>query len=49
MSLRLTKLGGEKRLDQIPRDGWSHSPAAHAKNVHVIVLDTLPSREMVVN
>ena len=49
MSLCLTKLGGEKRLDQIPGHGWSHSPAAHAENIHVIVLDTLPCRKMVVN
>jgi hypothetical protein len=49
MSLRFTKLGGEKSLDQIPGYGWSHSPAAHAKNIHVIVLDTLPRRKMVVN
>ena len=34
MSLRLTKLGGEKRLDQIPGDGWSYSPATHTQNSH---------------
>jgi hypothetical protein len=49
MSRRLTKLGGEKRLDQVPRHGWSHGPAAHAKNIHMIVLDTLSCRKMVVN
>jgi hypothetical protein len=49
MSLRLTKVGGEKRLDQIPGDGWSYGPAAHAKNIHVIVFDTLACRKMVVN
>ena len=41
MSLLLTKLGFEKRLDQVPGDGWSHSPAAHTKNIHVIVLHPL--------
>src|SRR5437764_9233267 len=49
MSLRLAELSGEKRLDQVPGDGWSHGPAAHAKDVHVIVLDTLPGREVVVD
>ena len=49
MSRRLAKLSGEKRLDQVPRDGWSHSPDAHANNIHVIVFDTLPRRKMVVN
>ena len=49
MSRRLTKLGGEKRLDEIPGDGWSYCPATHAKNIHVIVLDTLPCRKVIVN
>ena len=49
MSLPLTKLGCEKRLDQIPRDGWSYGPTAHAKNIYVIVLDTLPGRKVIVN
>jgi hypothetical protein len=45
----LTKLGCEKGLNQIPRDRWSYGPAAHAKNVHVIVLDTLSGREVIVD
>jgi hypothetical protein len=45
----LTKFGCEKRLNEIPGDGWSDSPAAHTKNVHVIVLDALPCGKMVVN
>jgi hypothetical protein len=49
MSRRLTKLGREKRLNEIPGDGWSDSPAAHTKHVHVIVLYALPCRKMVVN
>ena len=49
MSRGLTKFGCQKRLNEIPGDGWSYSPATHTKNVHVIVLDTLPSGKMVVN
>jgi hypothetical protein len=49
MSWGLTKLSLEKRLNEIPGDGWSYGPATHTKNVHVIVLDTLPCRKMVVN
>jgi hypothetical protein len=49
MSLRLTKLGCQKCLNEIPGDCWSDSPAAHTKNVHVIVLDALPCRKMIVN
>ncbi len=49
MSLRLTKLGSEKRLDEIPCDGWSYGPATHTKNIHVIVLYALSCRKMVVN
>ncbi len=49
MSLRLTKVGYQKCLYEVPGDGWSHSPAAHAKDVHVIVLDALPGREMIMD
>jgi hypothetical protein len=49
MSRCLTELGREKRLDEIPRDSWSYSPATHTKNVHVIVLDTLPCRKMIMD
>jgi hypothetical protein len=49
MSWGLTKLGLEKRLNEIPSDGWSDRPAPHTKNVHVIVLDTLLCRKMIVN
>src|SRR5882724_12855741 len=34
MSRRLTELGCEKRLNEIPGNCWSDSPAAHTKNVH---------------
>jgi len=49
MSRGLAKLGCEKGLNEIPGDGWSYSSAAHTKDVHVVVLDTLPCRKMVVN
>ena len=49
VSLGLAKLGLKERLDEVPSDSWSHGPATHTKNVHMIVLDTLPRREMVVD
>jgi hypothetical protein len=49
VALGLTEVGGEKRLDQVPGNGWPHGPAAHAKNVHVIVFDTLFGREVVMD
>src|ERR1044071_10087226 len=47
VSFGLTEVCGEKRFDQIPGDGRSHGPAAHTKNIHVIIFDTLPRRKMV--
>jgi len=49
MSLCLTNPGREKSLNKIPGDGWSDSSAAHTKNVHVVVFDTLPCRKVIVN
>ena len=49
MARRRTKLGCKKRLDEIPGDCWANGPAAHAKNIHVIVLDTLLGGKVVVN
>src|SRR5262249_37888702 len=45
----LAKRGGQERLDEVPGHGRSHSPAPHTNNVHVIVLNPLPGREVVVN
>jgi hypothetical protein len=45
----LTELGVQKGLDEIPSHGWPNGPSAHAKDIHVIVLRSLPCREMVVN
>jgi len=47
--LRLTELGGQKRLDQIPGYRGSEGSSAHAKDVHVVVLDALPGGEMIVD
>ena len=49
MPLGLTELGGEKGLDEIPGDGGSDRPSAHAQDVEVIVLDALLRREVVVD
>src|ERR1700680_1718540 len=45
----LTEFGAEKGLDKIPSDQRSNGTAAHAYKVHVVVLDSLPSREVVVH
>src|SRR5262249_17217866 len=47
--LGVAEVGGQERLDEVPSDGWSHGPAAHTKNVHMIVLDSLLGREVVVD
>jgi len=49
MPLGLTELGGQEGLDQVPSHCRSHCPPAHADNVHVIVLDPLAGREMIVD
>jgi hypothetical protein len=49
MTLGLAELSGQESLDKIPSDGGPHGSATHAKDVHVIVLDPLPSREVVVD
>ena len=47
--LGLAELGRQERLDEIPGDRRPHRPAAHAEDVHVIVLDALPGREVIVD
>src|SRR5215469_11059843 len=47
--LGLTEPGRQEGLDKIPRYSRPHSPAAHTNNVHVVVLDALPGREVVVD
>src|SRR5271166_846391 len=47
--LCLAKLRCEKRLHEIPRHLGSYGAATQAEDVHVIVLNALPRREMVVD
>src|SRR5580704_2065354 len=49
MPLGLTVLGRKKGLYKVPSDGRSHRSSTHADNVHVVVLDTLFGREMVMH
>jgi hypothetical protein len=49
VTLGLAEFGGQEGLDEIPSYGRSYGPAAHAENVQMIVLDSLPSRVMVVD
>jgi hypothetical protein len=49
MPFRLTELGCQEGLDEVPSHGRAHCPAAHADDVHVVVLDPLPGREVIVN
>src|SRR5262249_54532501 len=48
VSLRPAAVGRQERLDEVPGHGRADGSAAHAEDVHVIVLDSLPSREVVV-
>jgi hypothetical protein len=49
MPLGQTKPARQESLDEIPSYGRSHGPAAHTNNVHVVVLDALLGREMVMH
>src|SRR5215475_2704140 len=49
VSFGLTVLSRQKRLDEVPSHGRSYRPAAHAKDVHMIVLDALLGREVVMD
>src|SRR5262245_28270278 len=49
VTLGLTELGTQKRLDKIPGYQRSNGTAPHANNVHVVVLNPLPGREVVVH
>jgi hypothetical protein len=49
MPLGLAELGCEKRIDQVFGHSRSHGPAAHADDVHVVVLHPLLSGEVIVN
>src|SRR5215470_11836286 len=49
MSVGLTELGSQEGLDEVPSHRRSYCSATHADNVHVIVLDPLAGREMIVD
>ena len=49
MSRGAAVFGGQISLDEIPSDFRANGSSAHAKDVHVIVLDTLLRRKMIVN
>ena len=49
MTLGLTELGPQKCLDEVPGREGSNGTSAHANNVHVVVLDPLPGRVVVVH
>ena len=49
MALGLTELGRKKRFDQLPGHRGAQRPSTDANDVHVVVLDSLPGREVVVD
>jgi hypothetical protein len=49
VSLGRAECRREKRLDEVPCDSWADRSAAYTEDVHVIVLDALPGREVVVD
>src|SRR5215475_14752384 len=49
VSFGLTVLSRQERLYKVPSHSRPHGPAAHAKDVHVIVLDPLLGGEVIVN
>jgi len=49
MPLGATEVRGEEGLHEVPRDLGSDRPAPHAQDVHVVVLDALACREVIVH
>src|SRR3989442_4295715 len=49
MSRGLAELGGQECLHEIPGHARPHGAATHADDVHVIVLDALPRRKVVMD
>src|SRR5215831_12885046 len=49
VSFGLTVLSRQKRLYKVPSHSRSYRPAAHTQDVHVIVLDALLGREVVMD
>jgi hypothetical protein len=44
-----TELACEKGLNQIPGHGWAHGPTAHTDDIHVVILNTLLGRKVIMN
>jgi hypothetical protein len=49
MPLSLAELRCHERVDQVSSHSRSNGPTAHTDDVHVVVLDTLLGREVIVN
>jgi len=49
MPVRLAVLRRQVCLDKVPCHCWAYGAATHAEYVHVIIFDTLVSREMIVD
>src|SRR5580704_3273654 len=49
MSFGLAELRCQECLHEVPSHSRAYRPATHAEHIHVIVLDALPSREVVVD
>src|SRR5438093_10459962 len=49
MPVRLAVIRSHKCLNKIPGHCWAHGSAAHADYVQVIVFDTLPGGEVIVD
>ena len=49
MTFFLCKLGGQEGIHQFSRDNETHHPAADAEDVHIVVLDSLVSRVVVLH
>jgi hypothetical protein len=49
MALSPAELTRQESLNQVPSHGWPNGPATHTNHIHVVILNPLPGREMVVD
>ena len=49
VAFSLAEVSCQKSFDKIPGQHGPHDPATETNNVHVIVLDPLPSREVIID
>ena len=49
VALSSTEFARQESLNEVPSYRWPHSPAAHADDIHVVILNSLAGREMIVN